>query len=740
MRKIKMRLPGFMCLVFMIVFLGNGANRFQYIQLSGAQKVKPKPGKVTEQRTMAVNPSIFPAAAPESQGISAEALSELSNIVKDYVKNEQVVGAELLVVKNRHTVLHEAFGWMDKEENKPMGINTLFNIRSMTKPLTGAGIQLLVDQGKLSLTDPAAKYIPGFKNDKSKNITIEQLLTHRSGLPLTIMATLRDTNKFKDLVTMANAVGKGGTRFKPGTKFWYSDAGTNVLGAVIEVVSNRPLDQFIGGNLLKSLNMLDTRYNTEKSPIKSDRVASLYAGTVGAWKKVWTAKDEPFYPFAWGSQTLFGTPQDYARFLAFWLDKGKVDDRQLLSKEAVLRTLTPVSRMTALGSDMKMPTGFPRLKVHYGQMAMVYLDAEKNRMQPVVIGHNGSDGTFAWAWPKQELMILYFTQSRGQATGLRLEKHIDRLLINPGSVSDPAPVPENLKFYLGKYTARTYAMRNAVYEVSVQNGSLAIDIPGQMVFELKEPDAEGRWAFKLTPNVKFTFKRSEAGVVEGMEMNQVTVIPKKQGEIVTTGICPEKFRAILGEYVIYGQVLAVSWQKKGLSVDVPGEGIVVLKGPDEKGRWQAPDDATKVIYFERTVEGKVKSLNLIQTFQFKKGVAAAVLVEKVIKESGIEAGISKYRELKENPPKECYFDERSFNTLGNKLMNGKKMDEAIAVFELTAKTYPNSWNVYDSLGDAYTKKGNKELAIKNYRKSLELNPQNTTARKRIDELQENKKN
>jgi len=283
-------------------------------------------------------------------------------------------------------------------------------------------------------------------------------------------------------------------------------------------------------------------------------------------------------------------------------------------------------------------------------------------------------------------------------------------------------------------------MRNAVYEVSVQNGSLAVDIPGRMMFEFKEPDAEGRWAFKLTPNVKFTFKRNKAGVVEGMEMNQVTVIPKKEGEIVTTGDCPEKFMAILGEYIIYGRVLTVTWQTKGLSVDVPGEGIVVLKGPDEKGRWQDPDDSAKVIYFEKTGEGKVKSLNLIQTFQFRKGVAAAVLVEKAIKESGIEAGISKYRELKENPPGECYFDERSFNTLGYKLMNGKKMDEAIGVFELNAKNYPDSWNVYDSLGEAYTKKGNKELAIKNYKKSLELNPQNTNARKRIDELQENKKN
>lgn len=725
MKKFKMRVIGCMCLVFIIIFTGALAGGTRDDRLPESQKIKQKP---------------FPAAAPESQGLSTEALTKLADIVKGYVKDEQIVGAELLVVKNRHTVLHETFGWKDKEENKPMEKNTLFNIRSMTKPITGAGILLLAELGKLSLQDPVAKYIPGFDNDKCKNITIAQLLTHRSGLPLTVMATVKDMKRFKDLITMANAVGKGGPQFKPGSKFWYSDAGSDVLAAVIEVAANKPLDQFITENLLTPLGMADTRYNIKKSPIKSDRVASLYAGTVGAWKKFWTGGDEPFYPFAWGSQTLFSSPQDYARFLAFWMDKGKIADRQLLSKEAVLRTLTPVSRMTALGSDMKMPTGFPGLKVYYGQLAMVYINPEKNKMQPVVIGHNGSDGTFAWAWLEQDLMILYFTQSRGQATGIRLEKDIDRLLINPGQVSEPAPVPEAMKPYIGKYTAQTYDFQNAVFEILVQNGSLAVDIPGKMVFEFKEPDAQGGWLFKLTPNVRFTFKRDEAGVVEGMEMKQTTPIPKKEGEIAAAGECPEEYRAILGKYTILGQVLAVSWQKNTLGVDVPGEGLILLKGPDEKGLWQDPKDATKKILFARTGEGKVKSLNLIQTFRFKKGVAAAVAVEKAIKESGIEAGMQKYRELKENPPEECYFDEISFNTLGYKLMNSKKMAEAITIFELNVKTYPNSWNVYDSLAEAYMKKGNNELAIKNYKKSLELNPKNETAQKMIDKLQENKKN
>ena len=291
----------------------------------------------------------FPVATPESQGVPAAAVRQLADEVAGYVKAGAIVGGELLVIKNRKTILHEAFGDRDREDKLPMVRDTIFNIRSMTKPFTGVAVQILVDEGKIRLDDLAAKYLPGFDNDKSCAITIKQLIEHRSGLPLTILVT---THGFKDLQSQAKAVGEKGPEFKPGEKFWYSDAGSDAAAAVVEKVTGQPIDRFVSERVLKPLGMTDSFYVTTNDARKS-RLASLYVGSPGKWNRFWKPAGPPLYPFAWGSQTLYSTPMDYARFLTLWLDGGK----KILSKEAVARILTPTSLMTMLGADCAISDG-----------------------------------------------------------------------------------------------------------------------------------------------------------------------------------------------------------------------------------------------------------------------------------------------------------------------------------------------------------------------------------------------
>jgi len=296
----------------------------------------------------------LPQADPEIYGIPADALDELSATLHGYVEDDYIVGAEFLIMKSGHIIMHEAYGWMDREELKPMEPNTIFNIRSMTKMLTGVSAQILIDEGSLSLDDTVSLYLPGFNNSKSGGITIEQLLTHRSGLPL---STLTRLDEFDDLYSIGNSIGEIGPEFTPGSKFWYSDAGSEALGAVVEVVSGVILDRFVRERLLYPLDMNDTFYVAEpEAPL--DRFASLYIGIPGSWEKWWTP-DEPFYPFAWGSQSLYSTPMDYARFLSMLMNYGTYNGDRILSEDAVDRVLTPVSMMTSLGSDMPAPTGFP---------------------------------------------------------------------------------------------------------------------------------------------------------------------------------------------------------------------------------------------------------------------------------------------------------------------------------------------------------------------------------------------
>jgi CubicO group peptidase (beta-lactamase class C family) len=234
----------------------------------------------------------FPYDDPENHGISAQSLEQLTEIVNGFVANNLIVGAEVVVLKDSYTVYHETFGWKDRDDSLPLQKSSYFNIRSMTKPITGAAVQLLVDEGKLELTDKAADYLPGFRNDKSKDITIEQLLTHHSGLPLTILTGFAD---YDDIQTMADSIGRNGPTRTPGAEFWYSDAGVDVLAAIVEKVSGEKLETLVEDHLLRPLGMSNTVYFTKRTEHKPLNVVSLYYQTNGEWTKYWKEGDEPLY-------------------------------------------------------------------------------------------------------------------------------------------------------------------------------------------------------------------------------------------------------------------------------------------------------------------------------------------------------------------------------------------------------------------------------------------------------------
>lgn len=461
--------------------------------------------------------SAFPRATPESVGLTTEAVNAIRDEVAGYVQKGTIVGGELLIIKNRKTVLHEVFGDRDREEKKPMERNTIFNIRSMTKPLTGVAIQMLIDEGKVKLDDTAAKYLPGFDNDKTRAITIKQLLEHRSGLPLTGITI--SINQFPDLQKQAEQIGKNGPLSKPDEKFWYSDAGCDTIAAIVEKVSGKPIDVFIHERILQPLGMTDSYYPGKNDDVRKQRIASLYIGKPGNWNRFWKAGGPPMYPFAWGSQTLYSTTVDYARFLAFWLDGGKVNGKALLTPDAMKRILTPSSRMKALGSDTNYPTGFVGMNAFYGQLAILHGTGDSPATADIkVIGHSGSDGTNGLAFPEKNLIVCYFTQSRGQPTPIRIESLINYHLLRLGQPEKP--VPEEWKPNLGTYYANFGNYKNTPFQVLYQSGCLTLDIPDQLIFTLKNPDKDGRWVFAMTDKISVGFTKDEKGKVISMNLKQ----------------------------------------------------------------------------------------------------------------------------------------------------------------------------------------------------------------------------
>jgi len=125
----------------------------------------------------------------------------------------------------------------------------------------------------------------------------------------------------------------------------------------------------------------------------------------------------------------------------------------------------------------------------------------------------------------------------------------------------------------------------------------------------------------------------------------------------------------------------------------------------------------------------------IQAFWAQLKESAAVIVEQIIMESGIEAAIKKYNEIKSGPKGKYFIGETQFNDLGYRLIGARKIKDAIEVFKLNVEAFPESWNVYDSLGEAYMVNGDKELAIKNYKKSIELNPNNDNGKRIVKRLE-----
>jgi CubicO group peptidase (beta-lactamase class C family) len=564
-------------------------------------------------------PSPFPPATAESTGLSTEALSNLADKVRGYLEAEQLVGGELLVIKNRRTVLHEVFGWRDREAEVEMTPDTIFNIRSMTKPLTSAAVQVLIDEGKLSLTDRAAQYIPGFDTDASRQITLEQLLTHRSGLPLSILTNPR---QFESLLAMANATGERGPEFPPGSKFWYSDAGTDVLGAIVEVVSGEPLQEFWQRRLFTPLGMHDSFVPLDKKDPRWERIASSYIGRNGAWFPFWkpAAATQSFYPFAWGSQTVYSTPQDYAKFLALWMDDGMAQSQRVLSSAAIGRMLTPVSEATGMGSNARMSTGFPNLATFYGQMAVLW--ATSQDVKPTVIGHSGSDGTFAWAMPDEDLMVLYFTQSRGGISGLGLERWIDELLLHPDQPTNQQTSSELYQEVVGEYLADFGSLRDTTVKIFLSNERPAIDLGRGRVIELRDPDAEGKWYFAITDKTAVSFTRNEQGDIDAMRMHEGSwsFEAPRVGVEIAPQQDPAELQKYLGTYRIEEMNAPVkvilhnhrlTLDKSELPAKTPTD-LFELLPPDDTGRWTYRINERMSASFDQADDGTVTALRIYE--------------------------------------------------------------------------------------------------------------------------------
>ena len=258
--------------------------------------------------------------APQSTQLSKEALQALGEEIASWVESGDPVGAEILVAQHGDTVFHEVYGWDDREEGRLLERNSVFRLRSMTKPIVGTAVLMLAEDGKLGLDDTVAQYLPSFENDRSRSITIRQLLTHTSGLGGAgwndIALSKSRATGYESLRALVDEIGEIGPA-AAGGDFHYSDSGSSTLGAIVAEVSGMPAEQFIQERILQPLGMRDTYSRFEPDAPWAKRMNSTYQQSQGScdFEKYWDRSMAQTFKYFRASGGLYSTTGDYMRFL-----------------------------------------------------------------------------------------------------------------------------------------------------------------------------------------------------------------------------------------------------------------------------------------------------------------------------------------------------------------------------------------------------------------------------------------
>lgn len=392
----------------------------------------------------------LPATAPEAIGLSAPALARITPALQAYVDSGKLPGVVAIVARHGRIGYAEAVGYMDVERRTPMRMDAVFRIYSMTKPAVAAGVLKLVDQGRLALDDPVAKYIPAFASVKvfaggsaddpllrepDAPMTVRHLLTHTAGLGYGLGDAPVDTlyqraNLFvaaRTLEQFADSIARLPLFFSPGSKWQYS-AAIDVAGRVIEVASGQPLDRFLEREIFAPLGMRSTSFRLR--PDFADRVPVLYSrGDDGRLREATGPLGEMYLPgarFFWGGGGLLSTPADYLRFAQMLLNRGELDGRRVLSRESVAQMLSnqlPAALAPIAGSQM-MDKGYG-----YGLGGSVLVDCALAELpgSAGIYRWSGYVGTYFWIDPAEDLVAMVWTQFTPGRT-YQLEQEFQRLV------------------------------------------------------------------------------------------------------------------------------------------------------------------------------------------------------------------------------------------------------------------------------------------------------------------------
>ena len=231
-----------------------------------------------------------------SSSIDQNRLAQMQARMKSFVDKGRTAGIVTLVAHRGQVVNLNAVGHQELENKIPMKTDSIFQIASMTKPITAVAVMMCEEDGLLTVLDPVEKYLPEFKNIKAqrrrnkltRSITIRDLLTHTSGMGGGYPTATGDFLNFyrkrdKSLADSVKLFAEMPLEVQPGTKWIYSNMGIAIAGRIVEVVTGKSFDQFLEERLFKPLAMKDTHFFLPEN--KNARVATIYQLTDSGLKK-----------------------------------------------------------------------------------------------------------------------------------------------------------------------------------------------------------------------------------------------------------------------------------------------------------------------------------------------------------------------------------------------------------------------------------------------------------------------
>ena len=377
----------------------------------------------------------IPAAKPEEVGFSSDRLQRIHELMQRNIDQGNFAGAVTLVARNGRVAHFEAHGLMDLDTKKPMEKNAIFRIMSMTKPIVGVSILMLLEEGKIRLNDPVSKFIPQLKDLKvavplpeapaspfappspapkesrfytmpaDREITVRDLMTHTSGMVSGSISNSQNAKViFQKGETLADYIPRLGSvplEFQPGTKWAYSaQAGIDTLARIVEIASGQTFDQFLKRRLFEPLDMKDTSFYPAEA--LQPRIATLYRNSAKGLQK----QDNPAFmngTYLSGGGGLSSTAEDYLRFGMMLAHGGEFNGRRILGR----RTM---EMMTSVHIPDTLPGRTPGegygLTVRVIQNSSLAATALSNGS----FGWSGAFGTHFWVDPKEKIVAVMMTQ------------------------------------------------------------------------------------------------------------------------------------------------------------------------------------------------------------------------------------------------------------------------------------------------------------------------------------------